>query len=191
MGDDILSIIFLILICIVITVIAMHVSSASMGVPVFIMISACIWIGYDYIMLKRYKAKEKCAKKKATVETTDELDRQISELQDELDDYIDDNLEVPEKPKIEPPEKKHKNEFDIDLYDRHLSVQELYKDMGSAGDTRIASRMKYMALQPRMSREIQARMNSEKLRPYFEEEFREQENKDWWDVANDHLDALM
>jgi hypothetical protein len=48
-----------------------------------------------------------------------------------------------------------------------------------------------MGLQAKMSQEIRARWNAEKLRPYFEEELDEQENRDWWDTEADYLDVLM
>jgi hypothetical protein len=81
--------------------------------------------------------------------------------------------------------------FDIDMYDRELSVQELFKDTGCCGDTRMANRMKYMGLQARMSQDIRARWNAEKFRPYFEEELDDNEHRDWWDNEVEHLDKLM
>jgi hypothetical protein len=51
--------------------------------------------------------------------------------------------------------------------------------------------MKYMGLQARMSQDIRARWNAEKFRPYFEEELRDNETRDWWDNEVDYLDNFM
>lgn len=193
MGEDILSVIFLALICIVIAGIIHRIAPGQMMVPTFALIAVCLWIAYDYMLMSRYKAKKACLNQPAELE---EIDKKIQDLANELsssdeeaiytDDQEDTNAELSLKP-----EAKHKNEFDIDMYDRELSIQELYKDTGCSGDTRMANRMKYMGLQAKMSQDIRARWNAEKFRPYFEEELRDNETRDWWDNEVEYLDNLM
>lgn len=194
MGEDILSVIFLALICIVISGIIYRIVPNQMMVPSFALIAVCLWIAYDYMLMSRYKAKKAC------LQQPDDIDEKIKELSAELnsvegqseDQNQVSDQSINQEPNISlKPEVKHKNEFDIDLYDKELSIQELYKDMGCTGDTRIANRMKYMGLQARMSQDIRARWNAEKFRPYFEEELRDNETRDWWDNDNEHLDNLM
>ena len=204
MGEDILSVLFLALVCIVIAGLIYRMTPPDMFMPTFALIALCLWIAYDYIMLQRYKAKKACSVSKNKHVTNkksrkekDELDEKIKELKAIFDED--------EQPKTKPhslekdplennpnePQAKHSNEFDIAMYARELSVQELYKDMGCTGDTRMSNRMKYMGLQPRMSKDICARLNSEKLRPYFEEEMDDNEKAEWWNVENDYLDNFM
>lgn len=193
MGEDILSVIFLALICIVIAGIVHRIAPGQMMVPTFALIAVCLWIAYDYMLMSRYKAKKACLNQPAELE---EIDKKIQELASELsssdegDTYTDDQEDVNAELSLKP-EAKHKNEFDIDMYDRDLSIQELYKDTGCSGDTRMANRMKYMGLQARMSQDIRARWNAEKFRPYFEEELRDNETRDWWDNEVEYLDNLM
>jgi len=193
MGEDILSVIFLALICIVIAGIVHRIAPGQMMVPTFALIAVCLWIAYDYMLMSRYKAKKACLNQPAELE---EIDKKIQELANELsssnkgDTYTDDQEDTNAELSLKP-EAKHKNEFDIDMYDRELSIQELYKDTGCSGDTRMANRMKYMGLQARMSQDIRARWNAEKFRPYFEEELRDNETRDWWDNEVEYLDNLM
>jgi hypothetical protein len=192
MGEDILSVIFLVLICIVIAGIAYRASPGQMMVPTFALIAVCLWVSLDFILTKRHK---KCNhEEKHDVEYND-IDDKIQTLSSELNfvDEKDVNLtETVKKPEDElKPEATHKNEFDIDLYDKEYSIQELHKEMGSSGDTRLANRMKYMGLQERMAKDIRAKWNVEKLRPYFEEELQENEHRDWWDNEVEYLDDLM
>ncbi len=194
MGEDILSVIFLVLICIIIAGIVHRMVPADVMVPTFSIIAVCLWVALDYILIQRHQAKQACSVAKSQQDT---IDTQIKQLTEELNaadesdlsgdsDDTDINIEASLKPEAE-----HKNEFDIDLYDREISTKELFKDSGCAGDTRIANRMKYMGLQARMSQDIRAKWNTEKFRPYFEEELRDGENRDWWDVEADYLDVLM
>jgi hypothetical protein len=68
MGEDILSVIFLALICIVIAGIIYNIAPGQMMVPSFALIAVCMWIAYDYILIQRHKAKKAC------LETPAELD---------------------------------------------------------------------------------------------------------------------
>ena len=221
MGEDILSVIFLVLICIVIAGIIYKTVPSQMMIPTFALVAVCLWIALDYILMQRYQIKKSCDVPKVN---HDPLDDQINRLTQELNlaenskstnvsdnskstnvsddskstNVSDDSKSInvsdnspPSTEKNLTPEAKHKNEFDIDLYDKQLSIKELFKDSGCTGDTRIANRMKYMGLQARMSQDIRARWNTEKLRPYLEEELSDNENRDWWDVETDYLDILM
>ena len=51
MGEDILSVIFLALICIVIAGIVHRIAPGQMMVPTFALIAVCLWIAYDYMLL--------------------------------------------------------------------------------------------------------------------------------------------
>jgi len=198
MGEDILSVIFLALVCIVIAGIIHKAVPCGLMVPTFALIAVCLWIAYDYMLLKRYNAKSKCKESRgASSKRADgDLDGKIAELSNDLgvETPTDGEEEDGDGNKGEDIEvvsvKKHKNEFDIDMYN-DKSVQELFKDTGCTGDTKMANRMKYMGMQAKMSQDIRARWNVEKLRPYFEEELAEFERRDWWENDADYLDLLM
>ena len=222
MGDDILGVIFLALICIVIAGIINKVAPAGMMIPTFALMAVCLWVAYDYILLQRYKAKQRCsgksddinpvgksddinsASKSDDINPVGKSDINNKDLQDMIDDLgdpgdLDKNNaqhgktshDVDDADNDNIARAKHKNEFDIDLYSNQLSVQELHKDMGCAGDNKLANRMKYMMLQPKMSHDARARMNRYTLLQFWEEELRDNENRDWWDAEQDHLDAYM
>lgn len=219
MGDDILGVIFLALICIVIAGIINKVAPAGMMIPTFALMAVCLWVAYDYILLQRYKAKQKCsgksddinpvgksddinpASKSNDINPVSKSDINNKDLQDMIDDLgdpgdLDENnaqngKTIHDADNDNVARAKHKNEFDIDLYSNQLSVQELHKDMGCSGDNKLANRMKYMMLQPKMSHDARARMNRYTLLQFWEEELRDNENRDWWDAEQDHLDAYM
>ena len=200
MGDDILGVIFLALICIVIAGIINKVAPAGMMIPTFALMAVCLWVAYDYILLQRYKAKQRCSGKSDDNNSAGKSDINNKDLQDMIDDLgdrgdLDENNTQHGKTSRDVDDTviraKHKNEFDIDLYSNQLSVQELHKDMGCAGDNKLANRMKYMMLQPKMSHDARARMNRYTLLQFWEEELRDNENRDWWDAEQDHLDAYM
>ncbi len=201
MGEDILSVIFLALVCIVIAGIVNKLAPSGMMIPTFALIAVCLWIAYDYILLQRYKAKQSCSLHKKNKEELEKMEEEqegnINTGDRDLQDMIDDleNKYSEEKNKdyedLNTSKAKHKGEFDIDLYNKELSVQELHKDMGCSGDNKLANRMKYMGLQARMSQEIRSRLNRYSLQPYWEEELRANENRDWWDAEQDYLDAYM
>jgi hypothetical protein len=119
-----------------------------------------------------------------------------------LADY-NNNLYVPldsdEKPdnlydvtkSLEYSEPKHKNEFDINYYKTDITIQDIHKDMGSTLDNKLSNRMKYMGLQNKISKDTRSRFNRYTIQPYFEEELKENENRDWWNVEQDYLDNYM
>jgi hypothetical protein len=189
MGEDILSVIFLALICIVISGIAMSMSPPEMMMPTFALVAVCLWIALDYMLIKRHHAKQACA---TATKDQEDIEKQIDRLADELENGESEPEPVEEvEDDANKPKAKHKNEFDIAMYDKKLSTEQLYKDSGCAGDTSIANRMKYMGLQARMSQDIRAKWNVEKYRQYVEEELRTGEERDWWENEADYLDALM
>lgn len=187
MGEDILSVIFLALICILITAIVQRVAPKQMMLPTFVVVAVCLWIAYDYILLKRYKAKKACLESKYPNE---ELDDKIKQLTADLEKGQEEPDPIEEQEEVAP-QAQHKNEFDIAMYDKNASTQSLFKDSGCSSDNKLANRMKYMGMQARMSSDIRARWNVEKFRPYFEEELRDNERRDWWDNDVEHLDLLM
>lgn len=211
--NDILLIVFLAFCSIVIAAIISKVTCTDFLIPTFAIAVVCMWIMYDYILLRREKAKEACELNN-TLNNTNELADQINTLDEPLDILDDEQITLhiaelekivgppksskPASLEVDPhendeakPQAKHENEFDIAMLDREIAIAELHKDMGCTGDTRLANRMKYMAAQPRIAKDNMARMNSEKLRPYFNEELDDNEKAEWWNNENDYLDILM
>lgn len=189
MGEDILSVIFLALICIVVAGIVRHIAPDTMIMPTYALLAVCLWIAYDYILLKRHKQQHACEK---PADINRQTEDRIRQLVDDINSRVPDAQPEPvEQTKEDRPAAKHKAEFDIKMYDGQSPIQEIHSSMGSSGDTQLANRMKYMSLQPRMSQEIRARHNANTLKSYFEEELQEQENRDWWDVEADYLDEFM
>lgn len=192
-GDDILSVVFLALVCIVIAGIVSKITPAGMILPTYALIALCLWIAYDYMLLTRYKAKAACLKRAKE----DEIDSSLEELALQLDkepneksDDKDSSKDADDQEKI--PEQHHKNEFDIGMFNANAGeIQELHSYMGCGADTQIANRMKYMGLQAKLSQDIRARHNKYKLLPYFDEELKANENRDWWDAEQDYLDMFM
>lgn len=82
-------------------------------------------------------------------------------------------------------DKQHVSEFDIDMHNGEL-FQKIYPRMGCCGDTAIANRMKYMGMQPQVSKAIRASFNKHTMQPYLEEELRAHADREWW--ASDFLD---
>jgi hypothetical protein len=58
-GSDIISVLFLALVCIVIAGCILRIAPKSLIIPSFALISICLWIAYDFMMLKRYRMKLK------------------------------------------------------------------------------------------------------------------------------------
>lgn len=264
MGDDIISVIFLAFVAIVISAIVANIHLPHMGMPTFIIVAVGLWISYDYILLKRYQAKEKCSSKNK--ENFTNLEQRINSGIDESFDYqnlkenikqneddlyfmsgellelkkelnednkimtqdtlkpsdvnspdvnsvdvtsapsltdYNNTLYVPldsdDKPdnlydvtkSLEYSEPQHKNEFDINYFKSDITIQDIHKDMGSTLDNKLSNRMKYMGLQNKISKDTRSRFNRYTLQPYFEEELRENENRDWWNVEQDYLDNYM
>jgi hypothetical protein len=85
MGEDILSVIFLALICIIIAGIINKLAPSGMMIPTFALVAVCVWIAYDYILLKRYKAKLSCKANKSENLKTGSGKYIIDELEDQVD----------------------------------------------------------------------------------------------------------
>lgn len=190
-GKDILSVIFLALICIVIAGIVKNLAGSNINliIPSFVFIAIGLWIAYDYMMIKRYKAKERCMQNKMD-ELQDELEARI--LINQIAEESEDNRNIPDlevnNNVIEPPEKRSDNEYDIDIYNA-VSIKDMHTNMGCTGDTMLCNRMKYMAVQPQKSKEIRAQWNKYSFLPYLEEELQEHANREWWN--SDHLENEM
>ncbi len=71
-----------------------------------------------------------------------------------------------------------------------INMAAMYPCMACEADTGLFNRMKYMSIQPQLSQVIRAGFNVHTMKPFFEEELREGENKHWWE-NNDYLDAFM
>jgi carboxypeptidase C (cathepsin A) len=191
-GKDILSVIFLALICIVISGIVSNLVPNHSGliVPSFVFISICLWIAYDYMMLNRYKAKEQCMNDRfnlyKTQINTDEINTDEINT-DEINDYIP--LNADEKKQHILVKKNDKDDFDIDLYNGQHSIQDMHSNMACSADNQVCNRMKYMGIQPQLSQNIRAAYNKYTLQPFLEEEFKENANREWWN--SDHLEAVF
>ena len=225
-GEDMLSVVFLALICIVVGALVIKLAPSDMLIPTFALIAVCLWVAYDYMLLKRYKAKEACMKKHQTDKELDEvinsidLNADVDESKDSdfgekpADDgkpvsevIADDGKPVSDKLDVRnaingadvykseleanyPANQKDVSEFDIALYNG-ADIPNVYKAMGCSADTKIANRMKYMGMQAKLSLDIRAKHNRHTLAPYYDEELRANENRDWWDVESDFLDEYM
>jgi hypothetical protein len=191
-GNDILSVIFLALICIVIAGIVkgLGIEGSGLIIPSFVFMAIGLWIAYDYMMVKRYRAKEKCNKDRIAMLEARMIASQMAE-----DDEDNRNIPVIETPvehapaRIAKPKKERHDEYDIDLYNGETSIKDMHTNMGCTGDTMICNRMKYMAVQPQLSKDIRARWNKNSFMPYVEEELREHAEREWWN--SDHLDEEM
>jgi hypothetical protein len=191
-GEDILSVIFLALICIVIAGIIRSYTPDNMRIPTFALLAVSLWVGYDYITLQRNKLESQCSKKKKEPTDDEKIHSLLTELSKDDGSNEPEDLHKDQQAKeLPPPKQQHKNEFDIALYGLDSDIKTLHGNMGSSGDTKLANRMKYMSLQSRLSQEIRSRHNAEKLRPYFQEELDDNENRDWWVAESDFLDEYM
>lgn len=85
--------------------------------------------------------------------------------------------------------KRPDRDFSLDFFNNYMDIRDLHMQMGATGDNQIFNRMKYVAIQPQVSKDIRARWTTHGLRPFVEEELREQANKIWWE--NDDLDVYM
>jgi hypothetical protein len=195
-GEDILSVIFLALICIVISGIVMKLAPDHAGliVPSFVFICISLWVAYDYMMLQRYKAKEHCAAHNKHNQPQKNLEQLVDDINFATENATDKDIEDVDNKgdteiqnKIIPePKKQNVNEYDIDLYHAEDNIRKLYTHMGADGDNQVCNRMKYMGVQAKLSQDIRASFNKYSWQPYLEEEMREGESKIWWDF--DQLD---
>jgi len=71
----------------------------------------------------------------------------------------------------------------------YSQIKKYHHLMGGDADNFMCNRMKYSSMQPQMSKDIRARHNKYKFQQYYEQELREQENRDWWET--DELDDEM
>lgn len=201
MGEDILSIVFLALIFIVISGIVYRLTPSNLMMPTFALMAVCLWIAYDYITLKRYQMKEKCNKNKLSENQDSDIEAKIRELSNDIHTGSEDisGVDVDVDVSVDntlntdfdlEPKAKNKCEFDIAMY-HDTDIKEMHKEMGCTGDNKLANRMKYMGMQSKLSADNRSRMNRYTLLPYFEEELKENEDRDWWDAENDWMDELM
>lgn len=82
------------------------------------------------------------------------------------------------------------DDFDLhfDINDSN-SIKHNHASMGCSGDNALANRMKYSAMQSQLATVNRASYNKHSIAPYLEEEFRNNETRDWWEA--DHLDQYM
>ena len=163
--------IMLCFIAIVTAVILLHGSIAN-SLPTFAVIFVCMWIIYDYMK-------------------TQQSPREINPPENNID-----KPEFDLTPEFDPPEpdlnpqRRVDEDIDIKLY-KGASIPQLHREMGCSADNQLANRMKFMAMQPKMSKVTRARYNVNTARPFFEAELRANEARNWWDNENDYLDEFM
>ena len=221
-GDDILSVVFLALICIVVSSVIIKIApyNSNLIVPSCAFISVVLWVAYDYILLIRYRDRDREMKRNMTNGGDEAIVLQ------EINNLSIDNVLVPEKNsndessdtpggdpsnkhlnnsgitipntslantynKIKYIAKKNLGEFDIDLYNHNSDIRNIHGEMGVPGDTQLCNRMKYMGLQPQLSKNFRAAWNARKLQPYVEAELREEEDINWISGKEDILYAGM
>lgn len=214
--DSILEIIFYGLIGIVIFAIVRNVCPETLWMPLFVLIAAILWMVYDYVVQERNKLIQPPYVEIDTEPVEAELEEpncdfgtdweELTETPEQLNHRWLQNYRenrMPNKfnsyqPMIEGHVNddsnrciaQHNNEFDIDIA-KGEPIQAIFQRSGSSADNAIANRMKYMAMQPKLSMEIRARHNRYTMQPYFEEELSANEKRDWWDTENDWMDAFM
>lgn len=213
--DSILQIIFYGLVGIVIFAIIRNVCSEALWMPMFVLVAAILFMVYDYVVQKRKdeplppSIQLECQPIEAELEEPqtdfgvdwEELTETPEQLNHRwLQNYRENRM--PSKfnsyqPMIEGHVlegtkciAQHNNEFDIDIA-RGEPISSIFQRSGSSADNALANRMKYMAMQPKLSMEIRARHNRYTMQPYFEEELSANEKRDWWDNENDWMDAFM
>jgi hypothetical protein len=180
----------------------------------FIFIIMGVFIAYDYIKLRLKAQKVNCQLKKLIGKESMTNNEESSN-----EDETPEKPTLEEDPKHEeksssviPPDgpskfitqgdsaitipvpystKEGKKNVD-DIFEMHTQMnREIlnHNDMGAYGDNFIFNRMKFMQQQAKMSQDIRATFNVNSLKPYFEDELRECEERDWWD--NDNLGKIM
>jgi hypothetical protein len=188
-GDDILSVVFLAFVCIVIAGVMHQLlpHNSMLIVPTVALISVSLWIAYDYMMLKRHSTQCKKHIMQPSINTTSGIN--VNNNADNADNA--DNakeLESASKPnvsientynKLREPQRQSQQDFDIDYYNKNADIRDIHGEMGFTGDTRLCNRMKYMGLQPQLSKNIRASWNARILQPWVEEELREHEERNW------------
>lgn len=199
MYNDILSVIFLALIAIVISAMILNISPGNIlsSVPIFALIATSLWIAYDYIVLSRTREKEACVKEEEPIKM-DEDEQDQAVLRDVLSDIHADNkaseeedipidgkpVNIDEKHKegMKSLEEKLRDQADLNTYSGMDFLKKQWTNWGCDGDNQICNRMKYMSVQPQMSKNFRAAYDKYSAATYFQEELDEQENnKIWWE----------
>lgn len=85
--------------------------------------------------------------------------------------------------------RKGERDFSLEFFNNYMDIRDMHKNMGATGDNLLFNRMKYVAIQPQVAKDIRARWNTNSLKPFVEEELRAQAEKIWWE--NDDLDVYM
>jgi hypothetical protein len=206
MGFDILGIIILAFIAIIIAALVYRYMPGDALIPTYVLIAVCVWIAYDYILMKKYESRSSDCGETRPLEKIN-IDDRLSQLATELQQG-DDKEEHTQTHKPAhttahttapiadlKPKAEHAGEYDIAYYDESNGgdpdLTRMYRECGCTADNKMANRMKYMGMQPWLSQTIRARWNVEKYKPYLEEELHEMESRDWWDAENDYLDQFM
>lgn len=180
-SDDILSVIFLALICMVFAGVVYKIlpENSLLVIPSFGLIAVAMWMAFDHITRSRYDAKVKCLKAKHDMETArmmaSKLDYEMDREPPPADIPADETKQT-----IPAPQKQRDDEYDIDIYNESRSIEEMYRDMACPGDTKMCNRMKYMGMQGQLSQNIRAEWNKYSLHPFLEEELSEHAEREWW-----------
>lgn len=186
-SDDILSVIFLVLVCMVFAGVVYKLlpDNSLLIIPSFGLIAVAMWMAFDYMTRSRYNAKVKCLTAAHDMKTARLL---AAKMDAEIEkDEPPPEVKVPKpKPTLPPPQKQRDDEYDIDMYNESRTIEEMYRDMACPGDTKMCNRMKYMGMQGQLSKNIRAEWNKYSLQPFLEEELAEHSEREWWN--SDYLD---
>lgn len=193
-GDDILSVIFLTLICIIVSAIVMKLTpgNSNLIVPSFAVICVGMWIAYDYMTISRNVVRKKHRREKNNADEIQELVDDINQQSSMGGSYEDNGQDSEQDEDKEPtPKKQNDSEFDIDMYNGNGDIRKIYQEMSNSGDTQLANRMKYIGMQPKLSKDIRANWNKHGLLPYVEAELAEGEAKHWYGNDTDETYGPM
>jgi hypothetical protein len=194
-GDDILSLVFLVLVCIVISSLVIKLVPNMFGllVPSISLIFVGLFIAYDYMLKSRQQKREDCMEKTEAMASPEERDD--AELNDLLNQINNSTSDAPvgtdTKETIPEPVKQRDDEFDISIYlNPNDSMKRNFSHYGSDADNMICNRNKYMGVQAQLSKNIRSAFNVNSVKELFEDELEMHSQREWWGNS-DFLDVHM
>jgi hypothetical protein len=176
----------------------MNPSNMSVMMPTFVLIALVLWIVYDYILTDRYYKALSCVKEKHNREMIRLIAaNEANQIQSDV--AVDDSpvatptdppVAIPTDPPVAIPTDPPSDTKQTHAKNEHYEpLETMLTGFETNGDTALCNRMKYGGAQAQMSQIIRSRHNKYKLLPYFEEELRQHEDREWWN--SDHLDGEM
>lgn len=116
-GLDIISVLFLGLVGIIIAALIMKIAPKSLIIPSFVFISICLWIAYDYMLLRRYRMKMK--KLQSVSENTNDIHK---DTEDNSDKPPPNDGENPDNIPTEKSEQQYDAEIEKFLYEQDMGL---------------------------------------------------------------------